>query len=110
MCGIAGFTGKKNQALLSRMTDLLAYRGPDEQGFFNDQGINFGHRRLSIIDLKSGQQPMHDASGDISLIYNGEIYNFQELRQKYLSDYPLATTSDTEVIIYLYKEKGEDFL
>lgn len=110
MCGIAGFTGPADQALLRKMTDRLAYRGPDAEGFFYNGKINFGHRRLSIIDLAGGQQPMRDRTGDIVTIFNGEIYNFEELKKRYAADYGFTTNSDTEVILALYEKKGLDFI
>ena len=85
MCGIAGFTQLNGPAadaegLLRRMTALLAPRGPDGEGYHLDRGIALGHRRLSIIDLESGAQPMHSADGRYHIIYNGEVYNYLELR------------------------------
>jgi asparagine synthase (glutamine-hydrolysing) len=92
------------------MTDTLEHRGPDESGMFLDQeaGVALGHRRLSIIDLSSGQQPMSNTTGDITIVFNGEIYNFPSLKEE-LKDkgHSFHTTSDTEVIIYLYQEYGE---
>ena len=110
MCGIAGFTGKENRQLLAAMTDAIRYRGPDAEGFFANGEVNFGHRRLSIIDLSTGAQPMLSADKKIAVMFNGEIYNYRELKQQYLSKYNFTTTSDTEVIIYLYQELGESFL
>ena len=110
MCGIAGFTGNKDQALLQGMTQAIAYRGPDSDGYFSNGSVNFGHRRLSILDVAGGLQPMFDAKKDISIIFNGEIYNYRELKRDYLNKYSFTTTSDTEVLIYLYLEKGEEFL
>ncbi len=110
MCGIVGFTGSQNKDLLQRMADSIAYRGPDSDGYFANGLINFGHRRLSILDLALGTQPMFDQRQEISLIFNGEIYNYQELKRNYLSQYRFTTTSDTEVLIYLYLERGEEFL
>jgi len=115
MCGIAGiFNYQTNQpvdlALLTRMYKSIVHRGPDEEGFYIDQqaGIGFGHRRLSIIDLKTGKQPMSNASKDIWIVFNGEIYNFLELKKELEGKgYHFRTTSDTEVIIYLYEENGE---
>lgn len=109
MCGIAGFTGSKNEDLLHRMTEAISYRGPDAQGFFSNGQINFGHRRLSIIDLSTGDQPMFDEKNQIALIYNGEIYNYKELKEEYLKKYNFKTKSDSEVIINLYLEKGDLF-
>ncbi len=115
MCGIAGiFNYKTNQpvdlTLLTRMYRSIVHRGPDEEGFYinHQTGVGLGHRRLSIIDLKTGKQPMSDTEEDIWIVYNGEIYNFPELKNELQSKgYHFRTNSDTEVIIYLYKEKGE---
>ncbi len=109
MCGIVGFSGIKNQDLLVQMAEQISYRGPDERGYFSNDKINFGHLRLSIIDLAGGKQPMSSADNQITLIFNGEIYNHNELRKKYLSAYPFKTKSDTETIIYLYQQFGLDF-
>ena len=109
MCGIAGFTGSRQPDLLRRMTGSLHYRGPDADGFFEGKGINLGHRRLSIIDLTTGTQPMFSADKNLAIIFNGEIYNFQELRSL-VPDYPFQTSSDTEVIMALYRKYGPDGL
>jgi asparagine synthase (glutamine-hydrolysing) len=87
------------------MTRAMAYRGPDEEGFYHDRNVSLGHRRLSIIDLSSGQQPMQSCDGEQILVFNGEIYNFLELRAE-LADYPFKTKSDTEVIIAGYWKWG----
>lgn len=109
MCGIAGFTGQPNERLLEDMTNVLSYRGPDGFGYFADSNINLGHRRLSIIDINGGAQPMVDSSDQVAIVFNGEIYNYQELKST-LQNYQFKTNSDTEVILNLYLEKGEDFL
>jgi asparagine synthase (glutamine-hydrolysing) len=115
MCGIAGVFNYKAQRAISKntlknMTSLLKHRGPDEEGLYIDQqaGIGLGHRRLNIIDLMTGKQPMSDNEEDIWIVYNGEIYNFPELKKDLQSKgYYFRTTSDTEVIIYFYKEYGK---
>jgi len=92
------------------MYQSIIHRGPDEEGFYIDQqmGIGLGHRRLSIIDLKTGKQPMSNTTEDIWIVFNGEIYNFLELKKELQSKgYHFRTSSDTEVIIYLYEENGE---
>ncbi len=107
MCGIAGFVGNGTREDIERMTDSLRYRGPDASGFFVDGQVALGHRRLSIIDLKSGAQPMRSADDNFVITFNGEIYNFKELRLS-LQDkgYEFLTESDTEVILAAYKEYG----
>ena len=111
MCGIAGFIGEGNQTILHTMTSALVHRGPDDEGYWHEpsNGVYLGHRRLSIIDIDSGQQPMRDASGDIIVIFNGEIYNHQELRTKLIArGYVFRTDhSDTEVLLQGYKEWGD---
>ena len=109
MCGIAGFSGKGDQEILKKMTRSLAHRGPDDEGFYISQNIGLGHRRLSIIDLKSGHQPISNEDGMIWIVFNGEIYNFQE-RKKDLEQkgHKFKTNSDTETIIHLYEQEGEN--
>lgn len=114
MCGISGilnWDGQRQIACgeLQGMMDLLAHRGPDDQGTFTGSGIGLGHRRLSIIDLGTGQQPMHSRDGRLCIIYNGEVYNYLELRRNLIQKgYQFATSSDTEVILYLYDCFGPD--
>ena len=113
MCGIAGLfdiTGHQafDRALLREMNQRQFHRGPDEGGDFLEPGIALAHRRLSIIDLSSGQQPMHSADGTVSLVYNGEIYNFGDLAIELKAlGYPFRTRCDTEVILYAWQEWGE---
>jgi asparagine synthase (glutamine-hydrolysing) len=118
MCGIAGFVGPvridSHRRGLRAMAAALIHRGPDDCGFFEavtgDQRYRIGlaHRRLSIIDLAGGQQPMGNADGDLQLVFNGEIYNFQSLRATLLSlDHRFRTASDTETILHAYEEWGE---
>ena len=113
MCGIAGIITsldkKPDQATVKKMTDAIIHRGPDEAGIFIDHGVGLGHRRLSIIDLKSGQQPMTSTAGDVTIIYNGEIYNFVEIRAELeAKGYQFKTHSDTEVILNAYHAWGPD--
>lgn len=113
MCGIAGFSLKAAppQGLLEAMTRTLAHRGPDGEGFFCEGGFGLGHRRLSIIDVEGGAQPLFNEDRSVAVIFNGEIYNFPELRQGLLErGHRLATRSDTEVLVHLYEEEGEAFL
>jgi len=113
MCGIAGIYGsgfKKN--LVKKMCDVIAHRGPDGQGVYEDEHITLGHRRLSVIDLsEAGAQPMHNEDKTVWIVYNGEIYNFKELR-KSLEErgHKFSSQSDTEVIIHLYEEYPDDFV
>ena len=112
MCGIAGIfhfdsLRKVNINHLKKMTDILRYRGPDNEGFFIDNNVGLGHRRLSIIDLSSGDQPMFNDDKSIVLILNGEIYNYIELREELKNlGHNFRTTSDTEIIIKAYEQWG----
>jgi asparagine synthase (glutamine-hydrolysing) len=113
MCGIAGFTRSAlpegDTELLRRMGEAIAHRGPDAHGEFLDDDIGFAHRRLAIIDLSAdGKQPMCSACGRYVIVFNGEIYNFQELRAKYAEQgYVFRSRSDTEVILAAYSFHGE---
>ncbi len=115
MCGIAGlfhFEGKQpDKAVLREMCDVITHRGPDEDGFYCDQSVGLGIRRLKIIDLATGQQPIHNEDNTIWTVFNGEIYNFRELREE-LQDkgHKFYTKVDTEVIVHLYEEYGENFV
>jgi len=108
MCGITGFVGAGNDTDLKRMTDALAHRGPDDTGYLVDpvRGVHLGHRRLSILDIAGGHQPMVTADGNLAIIFNGEIYNFAELRAELVSrGYRFQTDhSDTEVLLHGYRE------
>jgi asparagine synthase (glutamine-hydrolysing) len=112
MCGIAGIISSKNQVhsrLLETMSDLISHRGPDDQGVWlnNDASVGLAHRRLSIIDLSDdGHQPMH-AIGKLSIVFNGEIYNYKELRKSLQHSWSFKTRTDTEVILAAYSVHGE---
>lgn len=114
MCGIAGYLhfNKTQQAdlpTLKRMTDCIAHRGPDGEGFHVNGALAMGHRRLSIIDLSTGHQPMYDRNGETVLVFNGEIYNYIELREELQKlGHRFDTSSDTEVILKAYAEWGYD--
>jgi asparagine synthase (glutamine-hydrolysing) len=110
MCGITGFIGKGATADLRRMTDTLAHRGPDDSGYWSDpaRAVYFGHRRLSILDLAGGHQPMLTADERLVIVFNGEIYNFAELRAQLVARGHQFQTdhSDTEVLLHGYREWG----
>lgn len=113
MCGFVGIVNKHgeevNSAFLRKMAKTIRHRGPDEEGIMLEGPIGFFHNRLSIIDLSTGQQPM--TFEDCTIVYNGEIYNYIELRQLLIrKGHKFSTTSDTEVILHLYKEHGQHFL
>jgi asparagine synthase (glutamine-hydrolysing) len=118
MCGIAGFISQKDgisnnerEALLDAMCRVITHRGPDEQGMMVDGEAALGMRRLSIIDLKSGQQPIYDESGNLVIVFNGEIYNFRELKAELENlGHRFKTNSDTETIVHAYEEFGADCL
>jgi asparagine synthase (glutamine-hydrolysing) len=114
MCGISGFLHfEKNRpadaAVLKKMTDTISHRGPDGEGFHVLRNLALGHRRLAIIDLSTGEQPMYSEDNQIVLVFNGEIYNYIELREELIQlGNTFATTSDTEVIIKAYRTWGFD--
>jgi len=117
MCGITGIfafnlAGKVHMINLSRATDLLSHRGPDDRGTFSEEFVGLGHRRLSIIDLsREAAQPMKDTSGRYTIVYNGEIYNFKKLRESLLAKgYTFRSHSDTEVLLYMYIDRGAQCL
>ncbi|MFY8268119.1 MAG: asparagine synthase (glutamine-hydrolyzing) [Terrimicrobiaceae bacterium] len=114
MCGIAGFLGAGDGAVLRRMTDQLVHRGPDAEGFFEkpNVGVFLGHRRLSIIDLAGGAQPMSTADGETVIVFNGEIYNHAELRRELQAKGRRFATdhSDTEVLLHGWREWGPAML
>lgn len=111
MCGIAGFVNNKNdkQVIIKRMTDRIIHRGPDAEGFYVDDNIALGHRRLSIIDLNSGDQPIYNEDKSIVVVFNGEIYNFIELRDELKKKgHKFMTKADTEVLVHGYEEWKEN--
>jgi asparagine synthase (glutamine-hydrolysing) len=116
MCGFAGFIdtrggGRTDEEALRRMTDKLVHRGPDSSGYFVDQNIGLGFRRLSIIDLESGDQPIFNEDHSVVLMCNGEIYNYRELRRTLLDKgHTFRTSCDVEVLLHLYEEEGTGFL
>ncbi|MCX6880608.1 MAG: asparagine synthase (glutamine-hydrolyzing) [Verrucomicrobia bacterium] len=111
MCGIAGFIGKGDRPLLERMCQSISHRGPDEDGVFIAPGIGLGMRRLSIIDLAGGHQPISNEDGTVVVVFNGEIYNYEELTASLKSHGHLfKTNSDTETIVHLYEDHGLKFV
>lgn len=111
MCGIAGFTGYGNKEHLSSMIDAIKYRGPDAQLCHSDEQIHFAHARLSILDLRpEGNQPMFTPDKQFCIVFNGEIYNYIELKKELQKKYQFITSTDTEVLLYLYKEHGVKML
>lgn len=111
MCGVCGFTGKEDKTVLKRMADSIIHRGPDEDGYYSDGSVNLGMRRLSIIDLTTGHQPIHNEDKSLWTVFNGEIYNAPELRKELTEKGHRFYTdhSDTEVIVHLYEEYGDFF-
>ncbi len=114
MCGITGIyafnmVGRVSMINIANATDALSSRGPDFQNIYNDQQVALGHRRLSIIDTSpDGHQPMWDSSGRYCIIFNGEIYNYKELKEQHLNDdLKLQSATDTEILLYLYIKKGK---
>jgi len=107
MCGISGFVGDFLESDLDKMNRVTAHRGPDDFGTYYKNNVGLAHRRLSIIDLAGGHQPMTNEDGTIWIVYNGEVYNFQSLHREHLTKHQLKTKSDTEVILHLYEEYGE---
>src|SRR3989344_8333674 len=110
MCGIIGFN-YEDKNFLKRALKEIKHRGPDYSGEFYDKGISLGHNRLSIIDLsKSGNQPMSNEEQTIWIVFNGEIYNFKELRENLQKNHDFKSDSDTEVLLHLYEEQGFEML
>ena len=107
MCGICGFSGLEDRPLIEAMAESIRHRGPDSAGFFIDGDIALGHRRLSIIDVEGGQQPIFNEDETLALIINGEIYNYQALREELIErGHRFRTHSDSEVVLHLYEEEG----
>ncbi len=111
MCGICGFTGRKQESVLKKMTDSIVHRGPDDEGYYSDSRVHLGMRRLSIIDVETGSQPIFNEDKSICVVFNGEIYNYKELREDLEQNGHNFSTdhSDTEVIVHLYEDHGEKF-
>ena len=116
MCGILGFinidrTQPADEQTARAMAAAIIHRGPDDEGFYFKDNVALGMRRLSIIDLATGHQPISNEDGSVRVVFNGEIYNFQELRQRLLArGHQFSTHSDTEVIVHLYEDHGDELL
>lgn len=111
MCGICGFTGplEQKEDTIRRMTEVITHRGPDSDGFYIDDDIAIGFRRLSIIDLEGGDQPITNEEGNLILTYNGEIYNYKDLRTELEElGHTFSTSSDSEVIIHAFEQWDEE--
>lgn len=109
MCGIAGIMGSNRSTAITKMCDALVHRGPDDSGYYHDDYISMGQRRLSIIDLNSGRQPISNETNSLQLVCNGEIYNSPGLRQQLIKKgHRFKTETDVEVILHLYEEHGTD--
>lgn len=113
MCGICGFTGRlaNSEEILENMKNKIVHRGPDSGGSYFDDGMSMGFRRLSIIDLEGGHQPIYNETEDMVITFNGEIYNYQELREDLIAKgHVMGSNADTEVLLHGYEEYGEDLL
>ena len=113
MCGIAGFLGEGSPQILENMIDSIAHRGPDDQSIFYKNQVGLAHARLSILDLREeGNQPMFSQDRQHAIVYNGEVYNFVELKKELQKAYGVSfmTKTDTEVLLYLYKFYGSSFI
>jgi len=109
MCGICGFAGIGDEAVLGRMMRRLEHRGPDENGRHLEPGVMLGVQRLCVIDPKGGHQPIANETGSVWVVMNGEIYNYRELRDELIKKgHRFVSNSDTEVLVHLYEEEGED--
>ncbi len=113
MCGICGFTGQleNREDVLKKMTEVITHRGPDSDGMFMDDTVNMGFRRLSIIDLEAGHQPIYNEDKTLVLTFNGEIYNYKDLRRELIRrGHQFTTDSDSEVLVHGFEEWREDLL
>jgi len=114
MCGIVGISYKDSNKrvgvnLLKQMSDTLAHRGPDAEGLFTDRNVGLAHKRLSIIDVADGHQPMYSSDKSLAIVFNGEIYNHEKLRSEFIrKGHQYSTKSDTETILHAYQEYGTE--
>ena len=112
MCGFIGYCGEGDydrSETIDKMSETIAHRGPDSKGSYVDDYAALGFRRLSIIDLKGGDQPIYSPDGRLAIVFNGEIYNYRELRDELIKNHnhTFKTDSDTEVLLHTYMEYGE---
>ncbi len=109
MCGIVGYVNKEKDKTINikKMADRIIHRGPDAEGYYTDEDIALGHRRLAIIDLSTGNQPIFNETKDLIIVFNGEIYNYLELKKE-LNDHKFTTKTDTEVLIHGYEKWGSE--
>ena len=111
MCGIAGYAGIHDDPLLRRMCGSLAHRGPDDEGYYATAEVGLSMRRLAVIDLATGMQPIANEGKDVWVVFNGEIYNYDDIRKSLAErGHVLSTKSDTETIVHLYEDHGLDFV
>src|SRR5687768_28227 len=114
MCGIAGilnYSAAPDEAIVRRMLGMIRHRGPDEFGIYLGRDVALGNARLSIVDLAGGQQPIGNEDGTMWIVYNGEVFNYVELRAELESrGHRFSTNTDTEVILHLYEELGPECL
>src|SRR5262245_26031660 len=107
MCGIAGIVSAAECGRIAAITHALRHRGPDGEGYYRNGGVALGHRRLSIVDLEGGRQPISNEDDTLILVCNGEIYNSPALRKQLLAaGHTFKTATDVEVILHLYEEHG----
>lgn len=111
MCGICGMVSKSDRRLLQAMWDVLSHRGRDSEGQYADEHAAIGMRRLAIIDLQTGDQPISNEDGTLWIVYKGEVYNYRELRdQLQKKGHVFKTVSDKEVVLHAYEEYGDDYV
>jgi len=110
MCSIAGFYGLEDKILLKKISNIMSHRGPDDRGFFIDKNVGLANNRLSIIDVKGGHQPISNEDNSIHIVFNGEIYNYPNLKIKLEKSHRFKTNSDTETILHAYEEYGLNFV